>query len=553
MAAPRSLRSGSVALTFTCCLVACESSAPLYEARPLGVTTPNGTAAPAIYPSDAWLSAVDPQLEGFDGWPLRFSVYRSNATQICRAEIRREMRLVRTIAGTARMGACVVDWDVRDTSGALVTPGALTIEGQIVDASGAVLARTTAQGEVLRVGIDRIDLSGDPGARQPLLYRAMGGQRDGFFEMPITFTPFRMGADASEGAASALVNTDGSAREVPMPWASLTSPPLERNGAAERDTYNLPTAWIHGSSVDFAMHLSSDLPGMNAGGSPRAVEVRVVAPEGLTNVGASAFEDDATITMRGAPVTSVDRVDARYAFTFEVRVRGGAWQPMPGAFEVMLRFYGLAGVPMFARSDLPHRPWVDVVDTITRWVDGTASDQAGVGAAIVRGVYEESGLRYDRVSGASVYSNYLDGWGQGIFDMQAFQERRNGSVINCSDAASIVSSYANMIGLDFRYRILTHRSAGGFRLNYLRGIGASEFTASPFESGRNSFRYHAIVNSRDVQTWDATLAVDGDGMPTMAPFTLRYVTGLAPMTYLAALSPEPTNIVTERDDNVRIR
>ena len=205
--------SGCVALTFACCLFGCESNATRYEVRPSGVMPPMGTAAPAIHPGDNWLAAADPQLHGFDGWPLRFSVYRSNATQVCRAEIRREMRVVRTIAGAVRDGSCVVDWDVRDTSGMLVTPGALTIEGQIIDMPLArVLARTTAQGEVLRVGIDRIDLSGDPDARQPLLYRAMGGQRDGFFEMPITFTPFRMGADASEGAASALVNMQTAVR-----------------------------------------------------------------------------------------------------------------------------------------------------------------------------------------------------------------------------------------------------------------------------------------------------------------------------------------------------
>jgi hypothetical protein len=100
--------------------------------------------------------------------------------------------------------------------------------------------------------------------------------------------------------------------------------------------------------------------------------------------------------------------------------------------------------------------------------------------------------------------------------MQEFQERRYGSVINCSDAASIVSAYANMIGLDFRYRILTHRTADGFDLNYLQGIGSPMFTYSPFDSGRASFRYHAIVSSRDVRTWDATLAVDGT--PQIADF-----------------------------------
>lgn len=345
-------------------LIACESTPTRFDIRPSVLGEPT-SAASAIRASPSWLAAVDPQLTGFDGWPLVFSVYRADSALLCRAEIRRGATVVRVVSGVVRGAECEALWDVRDAAGALVSPGLLVIEGQLADARGAVVARTIEAAEVLRLGIDRIDLSGEPTARQPLLYRAMGGRRDGFFEMPTTFTPFRMGADASEGAASALMLRDGSAREIPMPWASLTSPPLETNGAVEDDTYNLPTAWVHGSSVDFALHLSSDTPGMNAGGSPQHVQVRLVAPSGLTTMGPSAFVDDATITMRGVPVTSVDRVDATYAFTFETRNPDGEWQPMPGAFPVTLRFYGLAGVPTFARSDLPHRPWVDVVDTIS--------------------------------------------------------------------------------------------------------------------------------------------------------------------------------------------
>ena len=51
----------------------------------------------------------------------------------------------------------------------------------------------------------------------------------------------------------------------------------------------------------------------------------------------------------------------------------------------------------------------------------------------------------------------------------------------------------------------------------------------------------------------ATLAVDGDGTPSSAPFTQLLVQGLDPMTYLSALSPEAANIATQMDDNVRIQ
>jgi hypothetical protein len=508
---------------------------------------------PTIATAPDNLPAADPQLPGFDGWPLVFEVQRTDPQQLCRAELRRGGTAVRAVVGELEGTRCVVTWDGLGAGGARLSPGPVEVEGQVLDRAGTVLARAVDAIEVVRLGIERIELTGEEGARQPLLYRAMGGRRDGWFEMPVSYVPFQMRPDASERGASALELADGTARTVPAPHDGLLSPPLEASGGAEDDTYNVPTAWVAGSRIDYAITLSADLAGIEGGGAPTTMEVRLVPPAGLTASGDVAFRDGAVVRLGGAPVVAVDRYDLPHDFGFEARRPGGEWQPMPGAFSVTLRMYGLAGAPVFARTTIPHRPWVDVVDTVTRWVGGTSMDQAGVGAAIVRGVYLESGLRYDTRSGASSYSDYLSGWGGGVFDAQAFQERRYGSVINCSDAASIVSAYANMVGLDFRYRILTHRTADGFRLNYLQGIGSPDFRFSPFDSGRNYFRYHAIVNSRDVRTWDATLAVDGDGTPSTAPFTQLLVQGLDPMAYLEALSPEAANIATQMDDLVRIQ
>ncbi|MBN8609511.1 MAG: hypothetical protein J0L92_02945 [Deltaproteobacteria bacterium] len=538
----------------TTSLVGCGDAGPAFVIEPTEsvLGQPTSRVAPAIRTSDLTVPAADPQLPGFDGWPLVFEAQITDPAQRCRAQITRSTAAVATLVGTIEGTTCTVLWDGRGAGGTRVMPGTLEVEGQILDVAGTVLARAPDRVEVVRVGIDRIDLSGETGARQPLLYRAMNGRRDGWFEMPVDFTPFAMGPDDGETASSALELPGGATRTIPGPWADLTSPPLE-GAVAEDDVYNLPTAWIAGSRIDYDVHLTSDLAGMEAGGSPTTMEVRIAPPSGLTITGDATFRDDATVRMSGTPVTAVDRYDVAHAFTFEARRPGGEWQPMPGAFSITLRMYGLVAAPVFARTSIPHRAWVDVVDRITGWVDGASSDQDGVGAAIVDGVYNHSDLRYDTRAGASHYSDYLSGWGGGSFEMQAFEERRYGPVINCSDAASIVSAYANMIGLDFRYRILTHRTDSGFLLNYLQGIGSDAFRFSPFDSGRNSFRYHAIVNSRDARTWDATLAVDGDGTPSSSPFTQLLVEGLDPMAYLTALSPEAAEIATQMDDNVRIQ
>lgn len=556
MQVPEAMRRVSTvacAATMLAGVAACESQ-PAFVIEPTQtvIGQPTARIAPEILPSDVTVPAADPQLPGFDGWPLVFEARVSESSQRCRAAITRAGNPVATTVGTLTGRTCTVMWDGLGAGGTRLAPGLVDIEGQIIDAGGSVLARAMDRVEVVRVGIDRIDLSGQDGARQPLLYRAMGGRRDGWFEMPVGFTPFAMGPDDGETGSSALELASGAPRPIPAPWDELTTPPTE-GAAVENDIFNLPTAWVVGSRIDYDVRLTSDIAGTDGGGSPTAMEVRIAPPAGLAISGDDTFRDGAVVRMSGVPVTAVDRYDVAHAFTFESRRPGGEWQPMPGSFAITLTMYGLVAAPVFARTTIPHRPWVDVVDAITGWVDGRSGDQDGVGAAIVDGVYNQSGLRYDTRAGASHYSDYLSGWGGGVFEMQAFQDRRYGSVINCSDAASIVSSYANMIGLDFRYRILTHRTADGFRLNYLQGIGSPDFRVSPFDSGRASFRYHAIVNSRDVRTWDATLAVDGDGTPSSAPFTQLLVQGLDPMTYLSALSPEAANIATQMDDNVRIQ
>lgn len=543
--------SSVVAITAVGACDAGTSSLVVDQTRPV-IGPPTGRIVPTLVASDQTVPAADPEMPGFDGWPLVFEAHVTDRAQRCRATLTRGGTTLATVVGAIEGVTCTVSWDGRASGGTRVAPGPLDVEGQIIDALGAVLARATDRIEVVRVGIDRIELSGEAGARQPLLYRATNGRRDGWFEMPADFTPFAMGPDDGETGSSALELASGAPRTIPAPWDDLLSPPLE-GASVENDVYSLPTAWVVGSRIDYDVHLTSDLAGMEAGGSPTVMEVRIAPPSGLTITGDATFRDDAVVRMTGTPVTAVDRYDVAHAFTFESRRAGGEWQPMPGSFAITLRMYGLVAAPVFARTTIPHRAWVDVVDTIAGWVDGASGEHDVVGAAIIDGVYRQSGLRYDTRAGASHYSDYASGWGGGSFEMQAFEDRRYGSVINCSDAASIVSAYANMIGLDFRYRILTHRTDSGFLLNYLQGIGSDEFRYSPFDSGRNSFRYHAIVNSRDVRTWDATLAVDGDGTPSSSPFTQLLVEGLDPMAYLTALSPEAAEIATQMDDNVRIQ
>jgi len=329
----------------------------------------------------------------------------------------------------------------------------------------------------------------------------------------------------------------------------------------EADSYNFPTAWIAGSEMEFLVTLASGIAGAADRGAPTTADVRLVAPSGLTSVGSSPrFQDGqiARYTTDESLVPNMARYDVELDWTFEVRDEAtGEWAAIPGRVQTAHRFYGLVAEPTFDYTSGTHRPWVDVVDQVAAWHDGTNADADAVGGAIVAGVFNDLGLQYDRRRGASAYTRYTSrGYGDAVFDLSRFQELGLGNTINCTDAASIVSSYANMVGIDFRYHIIRHASAGGFLLNYLQGIGSADFAFSPFESGRNSFSYHAIVGG-DLTTsytvFDATAAVDGDDDPSSAPHTQLLVQGMLPNDYLAALSPEPTNLNVFQDQKVRIQ
>jgi hypothetical protein len=510
--------------------------------------------APGLRADGRTLAAADPSLPGFDGWPVTFLASVPASVDVaCEIAVRRGSATLTTLVGALEGGLCTARWNGL-ASGAPATVGPIAFEARLVRPDGAIAATASQAGEVLRLGVERIDVDGD---RHPLLYRKLGGRRDGWSELPASESPFAMAPDRGEAGASALELPGGARRPTPAPWNDVLSPPTDPGSpdGRERDTYDLPFALVAGSDATLRARLATAAAG-GASGDPIDTEVRLVAPSGFALSGEDRVAHGNVVTLEPATplAPAVGRYDVPVRFRFEARRLGGDWQPVPGQLEITLRAYGLVAAPVFYGTSIPHRTWVDVIDRIAEWVGGASADPDAVGARLVEGIFYESGLRYDTVRGASFYTSYGgSGFSAASFEMQAFEERDYGTIINCSDAASILSSYANMVGLDFRYHILTHRSASGFDLNFIQAIGVGRFDDTPFDSGRGGFSYHAIVGARDGRTWDATLAVDGDGAPAATPHTLLLVQGLGAMDYLDALSSEAVNIATTRDDRVRIR
>lgn len=553
-------RARLAALACLLALGGCDGAEPTWTFEN-GVVLEEGPATrvrPSLRAADDQLPAADPLLAGFDGWPLVWTArHHDPARETCAIEIARDGAIVRTLPGTLAAAQCAATWDGRDAAGALVAPGALTATATLSDATGAELASAPSAIEVVRLGIDRVQLEGE---RHPLLYRSTGGLRDGWYEIGATLAPWQMAPDAAEAAGGAALELpDRTPRTAPEIWEDVLSPPLDPRApdGVEHDTFSYPTAWIAGSEIDARVRLSSSIAGVPAGGEPVAVEIRLVAPDGLAIEGDDRFGDAREIVLGtlGSPVPAVGRYDVTWTFGFEARREGGEWQPVPGAVTTSHRLYGLVAAPVFDSTAIPYRAWVDVVDRIAGWVGGESAEESAVASALVEGVYTTMGLRYDTARGASYYTSYGSGFTAATFSMQRFEERSSGMIINCSDAASILSAYANMVGIDLRYHILLNRAGRtvGFDLNYIRAIGMPAFDDTPFDSGRGGFSYHAIVGSRDGRTWDATLAVDGDGAPAATPHTMQLVQGMDAVEYLVALSSQATEIETTFDDKVRIR
>lgn len=161
-------------------------------------------------------------------------------------------------------------------------------------------------------------------------------------------------------------------------------------------------------------------------------------------------------------------------------------------------------------------PWTDVLDYACRWAQGaTSKDMAA--ALVTQSVYAlgPSVVTYDCPGGGSSH------YSAGNFDCSAFLDRLrggtgNGIYVNCSDCATIVSTFANALGCN----LWQSRMGWGFDLNAMLGIGSSVWQPA---CGWTSFNYHEVAWEGNClagdDVYDACLQVDGDSDPTSAPHT----------------------------------
>jgi hypothetical protein len=173
-------------------------------------------------------------------------------------------------------------------------------------------------------------------------------------------------------------------------------------------------------------------------------------------------------------------------------------------------------------------PWIDVLDVACRWAAGASTrDQAA--ARVTQEVYalgERGVVAYD-CAGPGVFNLGMPAYTllPGVFDCTRFLERvrgglGNGPFVNCSDCASVVATFANILGCDLSQSRMF--GAVPFPLNPTRGIGTHNWLSA---CAVGAFAMHEVAWTgacgEDDDVYDACLAVDGDVDPTRAPHTVR--------------------------------
>ena len=162
-------------------------------------------------------------------------------------------------------------------------------------------------------------------------------------------------------------------------------------------------------------------------------------------------------------------------------------------------------------------PWLEVLDVACEWAAGSQST-SDAASRITEAVYKlgETLLKYDAAVGAPHYTVL----GIPRFLCNALLERLRGGpgagpLVNCSDCATIVSTFANILGADL-WQSKMGFVAGEFRLNPILAIGSREWSRVNGAFGFHEVAWSGACTERD-SVFDACLKTDADRDPTSAP------------------------------------
>lgn len=203
---------------------------------------------------------------------------------------------------------------------------------------------------------------------------------------------------------------------------------------------------------------------------------------------------------------------------WQYRIGGGAWVDMQLTRHRVYIVLEAPQAPWTQAAGSTQLPWTDVLDYSCEWARTakTKDDAAGKVTEKVNAL-GPAVVEYDCPGGGDRhYATYFD-----TFDCTKFIERLkggagNGQYVNCTDCATIVTTFTNVLGGE----LWASRMEGWFALNPILGIGSAVWQTA---CGWGGFGYHEVAwkngCTQNDQIFDACLKVDGDANPTAAPHT----------------------------------
>jgi|GEM_PF-1574995 len=192
-------------------------------------------------------------------------------------------------------------------------------------------------------------------------------------------------------------------------------------------------------------------------------------------------------------------------------------------------------------SNNSQNPWTDALDMLLTWGVNNMSDKTDIATQITTYVNSSLNLKYDTSMGASKYCVK-----QGYFKSTSFisdAKSKTGAIVNCTDCATIVSTFSNLIGANlYQVRFENTKYRGIFYCNKIISIGYKTWEYPFGDSVSGGFSYHEIAfdsgKSYTSKIYDACLkvnenAISGGGYKELLPVNKRFA---SKETYLQLLT-----------------
>lgn len=259
----------------------------------------------------------------------------------------------------------------------------------------------------------------------------------------------------------------------------------------------------------------------------------------------------------------VQRQDVTW--TWQYQVDDGAWANMATTSHRVYVTLSLPNAPwqQGALRTNQQLPWTDLLDYACVWAKGvTTPDQ--LLSKITTQVNSGIGLQYDLTAGASFYTGPSAGVSRflcGLFLDYLTTGKGNGKTVNCTDCATIVTTFSNVLGANVFASMMLNTAdfSTGFTCNQILAIGYTTW-AVPFPPphGSGGFSYHEVTwtgtGSYSDPLYDACLQYDTGpnpwgmgphtaGLPVKVPFSTL---GASPSPFVPIPTPFTATSYRER-------